>query len=107
MLTQISKGKARAVIEDEVKKQWKVSDKTISNDWTAVTKILSDRQSAFFEKIKSVIAERYEFLFDKCTEIADYKTANAILKNMAVLFGLEKEVKEIEIKDTDFQIKFE
>ncbi|MBQ5917061.1 MAG: hypothetical protein IIW92_00695 [Lachnospiraceae bacterium] len=107
ILKKLGKGKGRKEIEEDLKRDYGVSDATIQKDFRRAFKHLKDNQEVFTRNIKELITERYELLWKMALEKNDYKAATQILKQMADEFGLNVQKSEISIKDTEFKITFE
>lgn len=103
----MGKGKGRKEIEEDLKRDYGVSDATIQKDFLRAFKHLKENQEVFTRNIKELITERYELLWKMALEKNDYKAATQILKQMADEFGLNVQKSEISIKDTEFKITFE
>lgn len=63
-------------------------------------------QANFVSEIKSVIADRYEYLWTAAIDRGDLKTAANILKQQSSLFGLDVQKQEVDITSGDFEITF-
>lgn len=107
ILKKLGKGKGRKEIEEDLKRDYGVSDTTIQKDFLRAFKHLKENQEVFTRNIKELITERYELLWKMALEKEDYKAATQILKQMADEFGLNVQKSEISIKDTEFKITFE
>ena len=107
ILKKLGKGKGRKEIEEDLKRDYGVSDATIQKDFLRAFKHLKENQEVFTRNIKELITERYELLWKMALEKNDYKAATQILKQMADEFGLNVQKSEISIKDTEFKITFE
>lgn len=107
ILKKLGKGKGRKEIEEDLKRDYGVSDSTIRNDFIRAFKHLKANQDVFTKNIRELITERYELLWKMALEKNDYKAATQILKQMADEFGLNVQRSEISIKDTEFKITFE
>lgn len=107
ILKKLGKGKGRKEIEEDLKRDYGVSDHTIRNDFVRAFKHLKENQDIFTKNIRELITERYELLWKMSLEKEDYKAATQILKQMADEFGLNVQRSEVSIKDTDFKITFE
>ena len=107
ILKKLGKGKGRKEIEEDLKRDYGVSDSTIRNDFIRAFKHLKANQDVFTKNIRELITERYELLWKMALEKNDYKAATQILKQMADEFGLNVQKSEISIKDTEFKITFE
>jgi DNA-binding NarL/FixJ family response regulator len=107
ILKKLGKGKGRKEIEEDLKRDYGVSDATIRNDFIRAFKHLKANQDVFTKNIRELITERYELLWKMALEKNDYKAATQILKQMADEFGLNVQKSEISIKDTEFKITFE
>ena len=107
ILKKLGKGKGRKEIEEDLKRDYGVSDSTIRNDFIRAFKHLKANQDVFTKNIRELITERYELLWKMAIEKDDYKAATQILKQMADEFGLNVQKSEISIKDTEFKITFE
>ena len=107
ILKKLGKGKGRKEIEEDLKRDYGVSDATIQKDFLRAFKHLKENQEVFTRNIKELITERYELLWKMALEKNDYKAATHILKQMADEFGLNVQKSEISIKDTEFKITFE
>lgn len=107
ILKKLGKGKGRKEIEEDLKRDYGVSDHTIRNDFIRAFKYLKEHQDIFTKNIRELITERYELLWKMALEKEDYKAATQILKQMADEFGLNVQRSEVSIKDTDFKITFE
>ena len=107
ILKKLGKGKGRKEIEEDLKRDYGVSDATIQKDFLRAFKHLKENQEVFTRNIKELITERYELLWKRALEKNDYKAATQILKQMADEFGLNVQKSEISIKDTEFKITFE
>lgn len=107
ILKKLGKGKGRKEIEEDLKRDYGVSDATIQKDFRRAFKHLKENQEVFTRNIKELITERYELLWKMALEKNDYKAATQILKQMADEFGLNVQKSEISIKDTEFKITFE
>lgn len=107
ILKKLGKGKGRKEIEEDLKRDYGVSDTTIQKDFLRAFKHLKENQEVFTRNIKELITERYELLWKMALEKNDYKAATQILKQMADEFGLNVQKSEISIKDTEFKITFE
>lgn len=107
ILKELSKGKSRLQIEEDLKKKWGICDATVSKDFKAAFEQLTNYQDNFNNHIRAVIMNRYELLWQKALEDGDVKTATSILKQMIEALGLNKESKELTIKtDDSFEITF-
>lgn len=107
ILKKLGKGKGRKEIEEDLKRDYGVSDVTIRKDFVRAFKHLKENQDVFTKNIRELITERYELLWKMALEKEDYKAATQILKQMADEFGLNVQRSEVSIKDTDFKITFE
>lgn len=107
ILKKLGKGKGRKEIEEDLKRDYGVSDATIQKDFLRAFKHLKENQEVFTRNIKELITERYELLWKMALDKNDYKAATQILKQMADEFGLNVQKSEISIKDTEFKITFE
>lgn len=107
ILRKLGKGKGRKEIEEDLKKEYGISDVTIRSDFKRAFDRLKEYQGVFVKNIRELITERYELLWQMALEKNDYKAATQILKQMADEFGLNVQRSEISVKDTDFKITFE
>lgn len=83
-----------------------VSQSTINADFLKALAELKKNQEPFTTEIKSVIADRYEVLWNKAIEKGDLKTATTILKQESDLFGLNTIKQEVDLTAGDFEITF-
>lgn len=107
ILKKLGKGKGRKEIEEDIKKEFGVSEDTVRKDFKRAFEHLKANQDIFTKNIRELITERYELLWQMALEKNDYKAATQILKQMADEFGLNVQRSEISVKDTDFKITFE
>lgn len=111
ILKELSKGKSRLQIEEDLRRKWGVCDGTISKDFKDAFEQLTNYQDNFNNHIRAVIMNRYELLWEKALEGEDIKSAISVLKQMLDALGLTKEKeKEVTVKadktDDTFEITF-
>lgn len=107
ILKKLGKGKGRKQIEEDLRKEYGISDATIRKDFIRAFEHLKANQDIFTKNIRELITERYELLWQMALEKNDYKAATQILKQMADEFGLNVQKSEISVKDSEFKITFE
>lgn len=106
ILELLAEGKSRQQIQDQIKKDYGVSQSTVNADFLKALAELKKNQEPFITEIKSVIADRYEILWNKAVEKGDLKTATAVLKQEADLFGLNIQKQDVEVSTGEFEITF-
>lgn len=62
ILKKLGKGKGRKEIEEDLKRDYGVSDSTIKKDFARAFKHLKEHQDIFTKNIRELITERYELL---------------------------------------------
>lgn len=102
----LSDGKSRQQIQNHLKDTLGVSQSTISADFIKALAELKKQQEPFTTEIKSVIADRYEILWNKAVEKGDFKTAATVLKQESDLFGLNVQKQEVDLNAGEFEITF-
>lgn len=102
----LSDGKSRQQIQNHLKDTLGVSQSTINADFIKALAELKKQQEPFTTEIKSVIADRYEILWNKAVEKGDLKTATTVLKQESDLFGLNVQKQDVEVSTGEFVIEF-
>lgn len=105
ILQRLAEGKSRLEIQNELQKKYGVSQTTLNSDFLKAVKELQKDQEGFVSGIRSIIADRYEFLWNAAIERGDLKTATTILKQMSTLFGADCPVK-VDLGTEEFTITF-
>lgn len=102
----LAEGKSRTQIQDQIIKEFGVSQSTINADFIKALAELKKNQEPFTTEIRAVLADRYEVLWDKALEKNDLKTAAVVLKQEADLFGLNVQKQEVDVSAGEFTIEF-
>lgn len=106
ILKLLAEGLSRLEIQNKLKEEYGVSQSTLNSDFLNALAELKNNQEPFLSEIKSVIADRYENLWQAAMSRNDLKTAATVLKQMTSLFGLDAPTK-VEVDAGDFKISFE
>lgn len=101
----LSEGKSRLEIQTHLLNSG-ISQSTINSDFIKALAELKKNQEPFTTEIKSVIADRYEVLWNKAIEKGDLKTAATVLKQESDLFGLNVQKQEVDVSTSEFTIEF-
>ena len=107
ILQRLAEGKSRLEIQNELKGKYGISQSTLNSDFLKALAELKKDQANFVSEIKSVIADRYEYLWTAAIDRGDLKTAANVLKQQSSLFGLDVQKQEVDITSGDFTITFE
>lgn len=102
----LAEGKNRQQIQEQIISDFGVSQSTLNADFIKALNELKKNQEPFTTEIKSVIADRYEVLWQKAVEKGDLKTAATVLKQESDLFGLNVQKQDVEISTGEFTIEF-
>lgn len=102
----LAEGKNRQQIQEQIIKEFGVSQSTINADFIKALAELKKNQEPFTTEIRAVLADRYEVLWDKALEKNDLKTAAVVLKQEADLFGLNVQKQEVDVSAGEFTIEF-
>lgn len=106
ILQRLAEGKSRLEIQNELKGKYGISQSTLNSDFLKALAELKKDQANFVSEIKSVIADRYEYLWTAAIDRGDLKTAANVLKQQSSLFGLDVQKQEVDITSGDFEITF-
>lgn len=102
----LAEGKNRQQIQDQIIKEFGVSQSTLNADFVKALAELKKNQEPFTTEIKAVIADRYEILWNKAIEKGDLKTATTVLKQESDLFGLNVQKQDVEVSTGEFVVEF-
>jgi len=102
----LAEGKNRQQIQDQIIKEFGISQSTLNADFVKALNELKKNQEPFTTEIKAVIADRYEILWNKAIEKGDLKTATAVLKQESDLFGLNVQKQDVEVSTGEFVVEF-
>lgn len=106
ILRLLAEGKSRLEIQTYLKDTYNVSQSTINADFIKALNELKKNQEPFTTEIRTVIADRYEVLWNKAIEKGDLKTATTVLKQESDLFGLNVQKQDVELSTGEFTIEF-
>lgn len=105
VLQMLAEGRTRQEITKHLKDNFGVSQSTINLDFINALSELKTQQEPFISDLKSIIADRYELLWQRAMERGDFKTAATVLKQQTALFGLDAPQK-LDVGDSEFTITF-
>ena len=106
ILQMLAEGKNRQQIQDQIIKEFGISQSTLNADFVKALNELKKNQEPFTTEIKAVIADRYEILWNKAIEKGDLKTATTVLKQESDLFGLNVQRQDVEVSTGEFVVEF-